>query len=145
MTGQECTQVWEHTTEATDVDLRVTVDPLGEYVGYTEYKGRMPSRANTLRLMQLSDFQEIGYKPENGEVAFEAVGPSATSFASNGRIFSGLTGATNAIGFGSDRLPLSWIETFSPDGRFLAQGTEDGVVLVVDIPKVRKRLESLGK
>lgn len=143
--GRKCLQVWEHTTKATDVDLRVAFDPLGEYVGYTEYKGREPSRANTLRLMQLSDFREIGYKPENGEVAFEAVSPSATSFASSGRIFSDLTGATNAIGFGSDRLPLSWIETFSPHGRFLAQGTEHGVVLVVDIPEVRKRLDRLGK
>jgi len=35
------------------------------------------------------------------------------------------------------------VSAFSPDGRRLACGTEEGIVVVADIPEVRRRLATL--
>jgi hypothetical protein len=76
---------------------------------------------------------------------YEAIAPSGKEFAGSGWYFPDLTGTKNGIRFGADRAPLSWVCAFSADGRLLAQGTQDNVVLVLEIPEVCRRLITLSR
>jgi WD40 repeat protein len=131
-------ELWKHTTEVTDPDLRVAFDPCGRWFGHDG------DATHRLHLIRWSDFVEIGATPGDPR-GYDAISPSGAEFGGSGWFFPDLTGMKNGIRFAADRTSLAWVSTFSPDGKLLAQGTEDGVVLLLDIPEVKRRLAGLGK
>jgi hypothetical protein len=53
-------------------------------------------------------------------------------------------GAPPFLTLSPDHLVTTESHRFTPDGRFLAWGLEDGTVLVADLERVRRSLEALG-
>ncbi|MSU61925.1 MAG: hypothetical protein EXS31_05950 [Pedosphaera sp.] len=130
-------ELWHQVTEVEDPELRVVFDPGGHWFGHD---GEVSHRLSWRRW---SDFVEVGKAPPVALGYYQAIAPFGEAFAGNGSYFPDVTGMKNGIPFAADWTPLSWVSAFSPDGRFLAQGTEDGVVLVLDIPEVKRRLTGL--
>jgi len=113
-------------------DLRVCFDPSGRWFGYTAYHDAR------LRLMRFLDFQEIGITAEG----YDAISPSGQEFAAGiaGQrwLLPDCTGSKHGIPLATDWTGLSWVSAFSPNGKLLARGTEEGVVLVADLQAVRE-------
>jgi len=121
-------------------DLRVCFDPGGRWFGYTAYHDAR------LRLMRFSGFQEIGTTAED----YDAISPSGQEFAvdaANQRwLHSDRAGPQHGrLPLATDWTALSWVSAFSPNGKLVAKGTEEGAVLVADIRAVRERLSALGR
>ncbi len=95
------------------------------------------------RVVRLSDFKEFGHSPEH----CQAIGPSGDQFAVHGPgglQVRGLGGSESGLPLGSD-WSRSFPPSFSPDGKLLAWGTHEGVVLEADIAEVRRRLAGLSQ
>lgn len=71
------------------------------------------------------------------------MGPNGREFAGNNWFFPDLAGEEHGIPLLTQRESASGPPKFSPDGQFVAWGTNDGVVVVANIPVVRKRLDKL--
>jgi hypothetical protein len=93
--------------------------------------------------MRLSDFQDFGLFPTEAQ----ALGPNGDQFVvdgPHGLMVCGRDGPANGVPLGSDwtrSIPVA----FSVDGRLFAWGTEQGALLVAEIPEVRRRLSELGR
>jgi hypothetical protein len=130
--------LWHEITRSRDPELRVAFDRRGRFFGYTQ------DASAQLCLRRWSDFAEIGRTPDSTGGMYDAISPSGQEFAGNGWFFPDLTGMKHGIRIATGRTPLAWVSAFSPDARLLAQGTEEGIVLVLDIPEVRRRLAAAG-
>jgi hypothetical protein len=118
-------------------DVRVFLDPAGKWVGYT-----IDDR-DRLRILRLDDLAEVWTTPKYcraicsaGELFVEGEHHSWRAYDRSGRledVFLGLDWDT------------AFVPSFSPDGRLLAWGTLEGLVLVADLGEVRGRMEALGK
>jgi len=132
-------QVWSEEAGWPEGELRVAVDPTGRWFGYA----RPPDRR--LRLLESSNslippLRDRGTTPED----CEAISPIGSQFAGSRRFFPDPTGAEPAIQLDLDGLDLALAPAFSPDGRLLAWGTEDGLVFVADLQRVQRQLATLG-
>ena len=99
-----------------------------------------------MRLLRFSDFREIG----TTAAGYDAISPSGQEFASSGSgsqrwLLPDCTGPKHGIPLATDWIGLSWVSTFSPNGKLLAWGTEEGAVLVADLQAVRERLSTLRR
>jgi serine/threonine protein kinase len=130
--------LWNHTTSRSDPELRVTFDPAGRLFGHSGHA------SGGLSLVRLCDFTAVKWLPQLPNAQYQAIAPSGSEFGGHGWYFPDLTGLLNGIRFVPNRLALSWVSAFSPDGKLLAQATEDGVVLVLDIRMVTEHLAELG-
>jgi hypothetical protein len=109
-------------------------DPLGNWFVYTGdfHEGR-------LTIMRVSDFKEMGKTP-----------PGMVNISPSGMEFGGSylylkPGSKPSVlpmqeaGLGS----ASQYSIFSPNGKYVAWGTESGLVIVADIEEVRRLLSGL--
>lgn len=125
----------EVSTDRTAGEPRVFIEPTGRWFGYTDKSD------NRLRILSWDDFAEAG----RTEADCQAFDPSLTQFAGNvdnrwccwdrGRLDA-------AVPLSFDWRPVG-APGFSPDGRLLAMGTLEGAVLLLDMPEVKRRLDSL--
>lgn len=128
-------EMWKAITQCTSWGLGVSLDPTGKWFGFqTEDSGRS-------RLMRFSDFHEMSVRNE----AYDAIGPSGRDFAGPRWVVVGSKSPEAKIPFVTDWTPLGHVSSFSPDGKKVAWGTEEGVVLVADIEEVQRRLARLGR
>jgi len=56
-----------------------------------------------------------------------------------------MPGFRREIPLATDWRYQSYVFAFSPDSKYLAWGTEEGVVLVADLEEVRTRIAELGE
>jgi serine/threonine protein kinase len=129
-------QLWQATSSGI-VYPSTLLDPTGRWFAY------LVNNIN-FRLMRLSDFQDFGSLP----TALSALGPIGDQFAVNGPrglLVCGRYGAAKGLPLGSDWTRSTCPVAFSVDGRLVAWGTEQGALLVADIPEVRRRLSELGR
>jgi hypothetical protein len=80
------------------------------------------------------------------ETYCQAIGPSGEQYFVQQEWFVlDRPGLKRGIPLGTDGRVLCFVSAFSPDGKLMAQGTEEGVVLVVDIEAVGQRLSALQR
>jgi hypothetical protein len=131
-------EVWRMPTEKTSGDnFRASPDPTGEVFGCTAFT----DASSRLRLIRVSDFAEIGVTADSRQ----AVGPSGKEFAGNGWFFPDRTGVQHGVPMTTDWETGSCAPEFSPDGRLIAWGSAEGVVVVANVAVVRERLTSFLK
>ena len=129
-------EVWKAATGQPSGDLRICLDPSGRSFGYWTYE------LSHMRLMRLSDFEEIGTTKDR----CQAIGPSGERyFVRDEWLLLDRPDLKDRIPLGTDWRALSFVSAFSPNGKLLAQGTEEGVVLVVDIQATRHQLSTLRR
>ncbi|MBI4657773.1 MAG: WD40 repeat domain-containing protein [Verrucomicrobia bacterium] len=132
-TGQE---VWKVLVPGVN-ESAMRLDPTGRWLAY------QVDEKDRCRVVRLSDFREVGLSPEH----CLAIGPSGDQFAVHGPEGLQLRGPgelASGLPLGSD-WSRSFPPSFSPDGKLLAWGTHEGVVVVDDIREVRRRLAGLHK
>jgi len=151
--GQE---VWKRETAFYKGELRMCFDPGGTWFGY---QSDVPLGQ---RLIRMDALEEMGFSKDG----FEAISPSGRNFAGCRRIppmpASAPVRGNDSVrrreaGFlwlylgGAAPFPLvavgshlAWVSAFSPDGKLLAWGTEEGVVHVAHIAEVAKRLDEVN-
>ena len=110
------------------------LDPTGQWFGYIAYVS-----SDRLVLRRFCDFEQIGMTPGPGF----AISPSGREFLGRGEIYLDPQVPNKAIQLPTDWLILPDTSAFSPDGKKAAWGTEQGLVLLVDIEAVRQRLAGL--
>ena len=129
-------EVWKTATGRPSGDLRVCLDPTGRLFGY------WADQTSHMRLFRFSDFEEIGKTADY----CQAIGPSGERFFPRDEwLLIDRPGLKHGIPLGTDWRALSFVSAFSPDGKLLAQGTEEGVVLVADIDALRQLLSTLRR
>ena len=119
-----------------------TLDPSGRFLPCPpDARGRM----RVLRLPGGDMVGEVDHKPDADGI-LQVVGPSGTLFAGKldrgGCLLFDSSRKERALRLGMDSRMVLGPE-FSPDGKRLAWGTEDGTVMVADLDEVRRRLKEL--
>jgi len=130
-------QVWNIVTGRTNKQPDVLLDPTGRWFAYT------PDNSGRYQLLNFSDLGNTGVTLERGA----AISPSGAEFAfaeRDGYFVSTRPGEPDGLPLYTDNAP-AFAPSFSPDGKLLAWGTHEGIVLVADLREVRRRLESLGR
>jgi hypothetical protein len=117
------------TTETDGWGLGVALDSAGKWVAYR-------GNAGCFRLTRLTDFVEVDATVKN----YTAISPSGQDFAGGGWFLPGRDGVDRRIPLPIDEHPNAMVSAFTPDGKRLVAGTEQGVVLLVDIKEVQRRL-----
>jgi WD40 repeat protein len=113
-------------------DLRACFEPAGRFFACTADAPR------ALRLIRCTDFKELGKTVDD----CEALSSSGTQYRTSPPLVRDPE-QKDDIHLTTDWTTNAWVSAFSPDGSFLAWGTEEGVVLVADIQEVRRRLALL--
>ena len=128
-TGRE---LWRDATERTEGNSRILLDPTGKWFGYN---ARV---SGAFRIMRFSDFQEIGTSLDG----LQAISPSGDAL-SWPALSSG--GRQPKVALTTDWELSPDAGAFGKEGKLLAWGTGQGVVLVINTQEVERRLASLGK
>ena len=92
-------------------------------------------------MFQWSDFRETN-TTQGGY--YEAISPSGEEFASNDWLSWDERGDEYGIPFDSEWQQGGGPPAYSPDGRYLASGTLNGIVLLVHLDEVKRRIASLA-
>ncbi len=129
-------ELWRARTPINERYANVCLDPTGKWFGYDAYTGS----ATPVRLMRWSDFTEVGRAS-----AAQAISPSGRQVATLNLLFPDITRPDYAIPTTTRWGALNGVRTFSPDGKLLAWGTEEGAVLVARIEALRRRLAELSR
>jgi hypothetical protein len=106
--------------------------------------GIVSGESGRLRLFRLPTFEEVGTTSEG----CQAIGTSGEQFLMKDQMDQWLSWdipGESRIPLRTDWTRLGFVSAFSPDGKHLASGTEEGIVLVADIPAVRRRLATLRR
>ncbi len=131
-------EVWKSETELFEGELRMCIDPKGDWFAYTvDLDGRR-------RLVRFEGFATNPIPDQQ----FQAIGPSAEAAAYFGKpswLYLYQKGTRQAIPLATDWTALGDPSAFSPDGKLLAWGTEEGIVLVAEIERVQAELARLRR
>ena len=121
-------------TTRTNGELRVFLDPTGRWFGYT------PDASDRLQIVNLHDLKPVMVTPDH----CRALGPAGELAVGQhfGWEILDAQGQTTGLPLGLDWDP-AFAPSFSPDGRLLAWGTVDGLVLLADLSEAKRRLNSL--
>lgn len=130
-TGQE---IWRTTTGRNDGDLRVCLDPSGRRFAHDDISGQPH------RLYRLPDFRWI----DSTAMGCNAIGPNGEQFLLPPWFLPNQP-HENGFPLFTDWCALAYVSAFSPDGRLLAWGTEEGEVMVADIAEVRRLFTRLKR
>jgi hypothetical protein len=133
-TGQE---LRTFPTEVFTQDITVLADPTGSWFGY------VADQASRSRLVRLSDLTDMG-AVEGGCGAIHPSGGQFARAAGQGMVVLGRNQPAGGVALGIDWRPV-FLPFFSPDGKLLAWGTAEGVVLVAELEAVRRRLEAFAQ
>jgi serine/threonine protein kinase len=109
-------------------DKQVYVDPVGKTFGYGYSR-----QHDGVRIMRFSDLREI----KTTKWPCIAIAPFGKEFATPNWILPGKSGLKEAVPFDTDSCLRC---SFSPDGKLLAGGSENGTVYVVDTQQIRTKL-----
>ncbi len=132
-------EVWRTANTIPESGGGFCVDPRQQVFAY--YDG---PRSKRLRIFNSPSFREIGLSA----VACDAIGSSGDQFIlgdRKGREYLLPSDGGPIVSLLTDWTRLAFVSAFSPDGRFLASGTEEGIVLVANIPEVRRRLAGVRR
>ena len=127
-------ELWKAVSARVEGNSKVRLDPSGRWFAYNAEAAGL-----RFRLMAWSDFAEAGLIP-----GCEAIGPTAQEFAGHGWVLFDRPGLQGRTALATDWQTCPDTTVFSRDGKFLAWGTDEGVVLVADLNEVRRRLNALG-
>jgi hypothetical protein len=128
-TGKELRRV---ATSRTNLELRVCSDPTGTRFGCTM------DPSNALQIMRLTDSATMDWTAPG----YQAIAEGGMLYAGREHLFLDQTGRRR-IPIATDYRPLSFVSSFSPGNQYFAIGTEEGVVLVANIPEVMRRIDRL--
>jgi WD40 repeat protein len=129
--------IWtNHVARPRTFNFDLCFNPSGESFAYTTSGKRR-------HIMQRhgSGLAELGSTVANAE----AIDSANKQFAGLGWLYPEGTNETAGIPIAPSYSQYSGVPEFSSDGNLLVSGLENGIVLLMDIPKVRKQLLSLGK
>jgi WD40 repeat protein len=125
-------ELWRATNCPANIAMQVVLDPAQERFGY------LTANPKGSTILSASTFQPIGRVDRNSQ----GVDVSGDQFLLNQWLVSGRPGVQK-IPLMTDWAQLGFVSAFSPDGKHLACGTEEGVVVVADLPEVRHRMALL--
>jgi hypothetical protein len=129
-------ELWHAQTESLGGNVRVGFDPQGEHFSYSSMSTNM-----AWVLLRTADFHEIGRVSD----IYQCIGPEAKLFAGNGLLLPDQSGWMHAIPLTLSRgKHLKYVYAFSGDGKRLACGTSEGVVLVVETEELTRRIAELS-
>ncbi|MCL4786048.1 MAG: protein kinase [Verrucomicrobia bacterium] len=130
-TGRE---VWHVNSGTTHGDLRVCLDPSGRRFAHNGYHPR------PLRIFNIPSFEPAGV----AAAACQAIGPNGEQFLLPQWYLPARLG-DKGFPLKTDWTELAFVCAFSPDGNRLAWGTEEGEVLVADLPALRDWFAKAGR
>jgi hypothetical protein len=131
VTGKE---LWRVATSRTNLELRVCPDPTGKWFGCTM------DPSNALQIMGLADSSNVGWI----RAGYQAIGEDEDIFAGRSHLYLDWKGLRR-IPIATDNRPQSFVSAFSPGNQSFAIGTEEGIVLLVNIPEVTRRIDRLKR
>lgn len=118
-----------------ECDLRVVLEPNGRFMAMTASEA-----SPSFRLFRLPQFVEIGRTVG----ACQAINQFGDQFTGGEPWWlENPANPSHNITLDTDRVELGFVAAFSRDGDRLAYGTEQGVVLVAELPEVRRRMIEL--
>jgi len=127
-------EVWRRETALFKGDLRMCFDPGGKWFGCP---ADLPSPQGFIDMEGLREMTSSKH-------GFEAISPSAKDFAGNSLGVPWLQrDGVAPVPLVAEGSQLGWVTAFSPDGKLLAWGTEEGLVHVAHIAEVVRRLAEL--
>jgi len=110
------------------------LDPSGRRFAYVD--SRSPDR---LKLMDFEDFKEVSSLP----AGCCALSPTGQSLDRRGWVYFDRFKPDKMLPMVTTDWTRNYMRCFSPDGKFVAQATEEGVLVISEIAEVRRRLEEL--
>jgi serine/threonine protein kinase/WD40 repeat protein len=114
--------------------IAALLDPSGRRFAYVD-----SSRPDRLRLMDFEDFKEVSTLPAN----CGALSPMGQGLDGRGWIYLDHFKPDKMMPMVTTDWTCNYMRCFSPDGRFVAQGTLEGVLVISDIAEVTRRLTGL--
>jgi hypothetical protein len=124
-------ELWKSVTQRTSGNSRIWLDPTGQFFAYN-----WDTEGKPCRVVRFSNFQEVGLTPK----MCQAVGPTGREFGIRDCLAVDGAPAESWLSLATDWQYSPDTMTFSADGKALAWGSLEGVVLVADIQEVRRRL-----
>jgi serine/threonine protein kinase/WD40 repeat protein len=119
--------LWHQTTERRS-EMHVYLDPSGETFGYSYLEGN-----ENVRVMRFSDFTEV----RTTASYCAGLAPSGREFATTAWLLPDKSDLKEALPFDHDSCLQA---VFSPNGRWLAGGRDNGTVYVADTQQLRTKL-----
>lgn len=126
-------EAWKAQVRGKGHDLRVCLDPKGSSFAY------WADQQEWMKVVRFSDFSVIGRTLDY----CQAIAPDTGELRLKNGLWYRPPRGRNDLPLFTDWTHLSYVFAFSPDGKYLAWGTEQGVVLVADLEQVRERIAEL--
>jgi hypothetical protein len=127
-------ELWRANSPCCGSGLNVRLDPSGRRFAY--YDSSSPDR---LKLMDFEDFKQISTLPAN----CGALSPRGQGLDGRGWIYLDHFKPDKMLPVVTTDWTRNYMYCFSPDGRFIAQATQEGVLVISEIAEVTRRLAGL--
>jgi WD40 repeat protein len=127
-------QLWSASSPRRGAGLMVRLDPSGRRFAFCV--SRSPDR---YKLIDFEDFKEVSTLSAD----CAALSPTGQGIDSRGWIYLDHFKPDKMLPMVTTDWTRNYMFCFSPDGKFVAQATEEGVLVISEIAEVRRRLDGL--
>jgi WD40 repeat protein len=127
-------ELWKVSSAHPGGGLGVRLDPSGRRFAYYD-----SSSPDGLKLMDFEGFKEVSTLPAN----CGALSPMGQGLDGRGWIYLDHFKPDKMLPMVTTDWTCNYMRCFSPDGKFVAQGTLEGVLVISEIAEVTRRLEGL--
>jgi WD40 repeat protein len=127
-------ELWRASSPYCGSGLNVRLDPSGRRFAYLD--SRSPGR---FTLMDFEDFKEVSTLPAD----CSALSPTGQGLDHKGWIYLDHFKRDKMLPMVTTDWTRNYMFCFSPDGKFVAQATEEGVLVLSEIAEVTRRLSEL--
>jgi WD40 repeat protein len=127
-------ELWRGNAPRFGGDLMVRLDPSGRQFAYCVSRSR-----DRYKLMDFEDFKEVSTL----SVDCTALSPTGQGIDSRGWIYLDHFKPDKMLPMVTTDWTRNYLYCFSPDGKFVAQATEEGVLVISEIAEVVRRLDGL--
>ena len=127
-------ELWKVSSARPGGGLGVRLDPSGRRFAYC-----VSSSLDKYKLMDFEDFKEVSTLPAN----CCALSPTGQGLDDQGWIHLDYFKPDKMLPMVTTDWSRNYVFCFSPDGKFVAQGTLEGVLVISEIAEVERRLGGL--
>jgi len=128
------TELWSAKSVPWLTGIGARLDPSGRRFAYVD-----SSSPDRFRLMEFEDFKEVSTLPFH----CCALGPTGQGLDHRGWVYLDHFKPDKMLPMVTTDWSRNYMSCFSPDGRFVAQATDEGVLILSDIAELKRRLEGL--